>query len=125
MSDRETYTAVLDRFEDDLAVFVVELDDGLDELVVDADDLPSDARRQDAVVEVTFEDGDAVDFTYRAEETERRSESARERFERLARRPPGREEAGGDRETEGTEEAEEDETEANGDESDGDESNPS
>lgn len=92
MSDRETYTAVLDRFEGELAVLVVELGDDLDELVVDADELPEEARRQDAVVDVTFEDGDAVDITYRAEETERRAESARERFQRLARRPPGREE---------------------------------
>lgn len=82
-----TYTAVVDRFEDDLAVLVLELDDGADELVVDRSRVPDDAG-QDAVLQVVLEDGALADATYDSEETERRREAVQDRFDRLARRPP-------------------------------------
>lgn len=83
------YTAVLDRFEDDLAVLLLEDgDEVVDDLVVDRERLPSPARHQDAVLTVVVRDGDLADATYDPETTERRSERARDRFDRLSRRPP-------------------------------------
>ena len=88
-----TYTAVLDRFEDEqggdsVAVFLLEGDDGVvAEKLLDERRLPEDARRPDAVCELRVEDDDVVDVEYDAEETDRRASSAQSRFDRLARRP--------------------------------------
>lgn len=91
------YAAVLDRFEDERAVLVLE-DGGEDvaEAVVHRTWLPPDARRQDAAVSVTVEDGRLVSVAYDPGETEARGEAAQDRFDRLARRPPGDDEGEGD-----------------------------
>lgn len=83
------YTAVLDRFEGDLAVLVLEQDgESIDELAVDASTLLEAALGQDAVLDVTIEDRDLTSATFQPEETERRREDAQNRFERLSQRPP-------------------------------------
>ncbi|MFC6835303.1 DUF3006 domain-containing protein [Halomarina ordinaria] len=82
------YTAVLDRFEGDDAVLLLEEDgETVGDVVVPRTDLPSRARRQDAVVTVRIEDDAVVDLDYDPEETTRRREDAQSRFDRLARRP--------------------------------------
>lgn len=85
-----TYTAVLDRFEDDLAVLVLERD-GSDvaDVALDRERLPEAGRQQDAVYELVVADGDVTDLSYNAEETKRRTERAQNRFDRLSERPPG------------------------------------
>lgn len=86
-TDREAYTAVVDRFEDEEAVLVVERGDDPEELPVPTALLPADARRADAVLRLTVE-ADALRVDYLPEETDARRERARDRFEKLARRPP-------------------------------------
>ncbi|MFC7154316.1 DUF3006 domain-containing protein [Halomarina halobia] len=82
------YAAVLDRFEGDDAVLLLEDDDGVaGDVVVDRYDLPPEARHQDAVLAVRVEDGEVVGVDYDPDETDRRREDAQSRFDRLARRP--------------------------------------
>ncbi|WP_424016221.1 DUF3006 domain-containing protein (plasmid) [Halorientalis pallida] len=89
MIDDGTYTAAVDRFEDDLAVLLVEDEnDPIGELVVDEDELPTDGQHVDAVITVAVEDGELVEARYQAQETEARSEAAQSRFDRLSERPP-------------------------------------
>lgn len=94
-----TCTAVLDRFEDDLAVLILE-DGGeaVGQHVSDIGNLPDNACKQDAVLEITLDEGDLVSAKYDAEETERRSATAQDRFDRLSQRPPT-EDADDDRES--------------------------
>jgi len=83
------YTGVIDRFEDDLAVILLEEDgEVVDELVLDRGDLPSDAAQEDAILEVTLEDGEVTDLVYDPAETENRKDRAQSRFDRLSERPP-------------------------------------
>jgi hypothetical protein len=85
-----TYIGVVDRFEGDLAVVLLEVDgETVGERAVATESLPDAARRVDAVLGVEFRDGDVVDVTYDPEETEWRSERARRRFDELSSRPPG------------------------------------
>jgi hypothetical protein len=84
-----TYLAVLDRFEaaadGRLAVLVLEeAGETRGRLVVPADDLPSGARHQDAVLEVVVRDGDLASAHYLQAETRRRAEAAQAQFDRLA-----------------------------------------
>ena len=82
------YTAVIDRFEGDQAVLMVEDGDELvDELVVREGRLPDDARQQDAVLDVTMQNGNLVSAHHDPDETDRRKSAAQDRFDRLARRP--------------------------------------
>jgi len=84
-----TYTGVVDRFEGDRAVVLLEADgDTVGERVLDTDRLPEDGRRVDAVLRVELRDGDVVDVSYEPDETTRRSERARRRFDDLSSRPP-------------------------------------
>lgn len=83
------YIGVIDRFEDDLAVILLEADgEVVDELVLDRADLPVDADHPDAVLEVTLTDGEVSDLVYDPAETRVRKERAQSRFDRLAERPP-------------------------------------
>lgn len=83
------YVAVVDRFEGDRAVLLLEDgDEVVDDVAVARDRLPEEGRHQDAVLAVVVQGGRLADVEYRPDETERRAESARERFDRLARRPP-------------------------------------
>lgn len=84
-----TYTAVLDRIEDDLAVLEVsDDDDDTHELVVDVADLPEEGRHPDAVFEVEVSDGEIETATYDELQTEAGKEEAQDRFDRLSSRPP-------------------------------------
>lgn len=82
-----TYTAVLDRYEDDVAVLVVE-HEGQDiaERLVGRAALPDDAQAVDTVLEVRFVDDDPVEIEPKPDETAERSESAQSRFDRMSRR---------------------------------------
>lgn len=83
------FTAVLDRFEDEQAVLLLEADgEVVDELVVPTDVLPVEACHQDAVLTVSVEAGTLIDAEYEPAETESRKTSAQDRFDRLSRRPP-------------------------------------
>jgi hypothetical protein len=84
-----TYTAVLDRLEDDLAVLEVSDDAGdTHELVVDLAALPEDGRHPDAVLEVEIADSELQAATYDDSQTESRKAEAQDRFDRLSSRPP-------------------------------------
>ncbi|MDF9748263.1 DUF3006 domain-containing protein [Natrinema salsiterrestre] len=86
------YTAVVDRFEEDLAVVLLE-DDGetVDETVLDRERLPEDGRHAGAVLTLELSDEEVVDITYDEGETVDRSERAQRRFDELSQRPPSRE----------------------------------
>jgi len=84
-----TYTAVVDRFEGDLAVLLLEADgETVDEIVLDGDELPEGGRHVDAVLTVTLVDGEAQEIAYEVDQTETRSERAQRRFDSLSQRPP-------------------------------------
>lgn len=87
-----TYTAVVDRFEEEQAVLLLE-DDGetVGELVVNGDALPDEGRHINAVLVVELEDEALVDATYEERETADRVERAQRRFDELSERPPSAE----------------------------------
>jgi Protein of unknown function (DUF3006). len=82
-----TYTAVLDRYEGDLAVLVVEADgEDIAETTLNRDKLPEDCRSVDDILEVIFNDGVSTAFVKRDTLTDQRHEEAQDRFDRLSRR---------------------------------------
>jgi hypothetical protein len=83
-----TYTAVLDRFEDDLAALEVEGEEERYELAVPVGALPEEGQAVDAVLVVEIDDGELVDAVYKPIATEERKESSQSRFDRLSSRPP-------------------------------------
>ena len=84
MSDR-TYAAVLDRFEGERAVLLLEADGAtVDELVLPIELLPPDGRRQDARFTVSVRGSDRTEIAYEPDETRRRREETRRRFDRLS-----------------------------------------
>ncbi len=89
MSQFTEYVAVVDRFEGDEAVLLLERNgETVGDLVVSCEDLPSDARTQDAVLFVEIDDdAHLVDARFDPEATERRAERTQSRFDRLAQRP--------------------------------------
>lgn len=83
-----TYTAVVDEFEGSLARLELEADSGeLYELVVESEVLPDDGRETGAVLAVQVVDDELREAEHDPEETKRRRESARDRFDRLSKRP--------------------------------------
>lgn len=83
------HTAVLDRFEGETAVLLLERDGEIvDELLVERSALPEVGREQDAVFRVAIEDGDLAELSYDPEATETRAMRAQSRFDRLSERPP-------------------------------------
>lgn len=84
-----TYLGVLDRFEGEQAVLVLELDgEDVADLVVERARLPREGRHQDAVFRVELADGEPTRLRYRPGLTRKRGRDAQRRFDRLARRPP-------------------------------------
>jgi hypothetical protein len=82
-----TYTAVLDRVEDDLAVLEVSDDAGeTHELVVAVADLPTAGRHPNAVFEIGVTAGELRTATYDESRSEARLETAQDRFDGLAER---------------------------------------
>lgn len=93
MLDDGTYVGVLDRFEGEQAVLVLQRD-GRDvaDVLVARTELPEEGRHEDAVFSVELEDGDVRDLEYDPEESKSRAEQAQDRFDRLSKRPPSDEE---------------------------------
>jgi hypothetical protein len=84
-----TYTAVVDRFEDDLAVLLLEADgDTVAELTLAKARLPDPGRHVDAIFSVELADDELVDLTYDPDATADRADAAQRRFDSLSRRPP-------------------------------------
>lgn len=108
-----TYRAVVDRVEDGLAALELTADDEATDddgeaaddettdpdearerrsqkwkLLVPPENLPVAARQADAVLTVTVADGSLSSASHDPDATDERAETARERFERLSRRPP-------------------------------------
>ncbi|WP_267643986.1 DUF3006 domain-containing protein [Haloarchaeobius amylolyticus] len=81
----QTYTVVLDRFEDEQAVLLCE-DDGevVEELVVPKWFLPPDGRHQDAIFTLRTGEVDQTVLAYQPAETEKRQKEAQSRFDRLS-----------------------------------------
>jgi hypothetical protein len=86
-----TYTAVVDRFEDELAVLLLE-DDGetVDERVLSKERLPAAGRHVNAILTIDISDEDVVEIDYQEDETQERAERAQNRFDELSQRPPSR-----------------------------------
>ncbi|WP_435156229.1 DUF3006 domain-containing protein [Haladaptatus sp. DFWS20] len=85
----QTLTAVLDRFEEEQAVLLLESEgEVVDEVVMYCDDLPESGRHQDAIFTITVDGESIVEIQYESTETEERAEAAQQQFDRLARRPP-------------------------------------
>ncbi|WP_224450494.1 DUF3006 domain-containing protein [Haloprofundus salilacus] len=85
----QTYTLVLDRFEEDDAVLLVEQDgDLVDEIVLPKTMLPADGQHQDAIFSVRHMSETVTELQYDPEQTQERKESAQDRFNRLSQRLP-------------------------------------
>lgn len=101
-----TYTGVVDRFEGDLAVVLLEADgETVGERAIERTRLPEDGDHVDAVLRVDVQNGDVAEVTYQPTESERRAERARRRFDELSSRPPS---AGNDDDDSGAEGDEDD-----------------
>lgn len=84
-----TYTAVVDHFEDNRAVLVVEGDgEPAGELVVEESRLPEAGRIVDSVLTVEVMDGELVSAAYEESATTERAEDTQSRFDRLSNRLP-------------------------------------
>lgn len=85
-----TYQAVLDRIEDDLAVFLVE--DEATQLEYSLEELSEyDVELSEGdIVEVAIQDGELIAITPEIRETQSRRDRMRDKFDRLAERPPDR-----------------------------------
>ena len=85
----EEYRGVLDRFEDDIAVVLLEQDgETVDDIAIPREQLPEEGRYQDAIFAVEMVDGEIATLSYRSEKTTERAEEAQSRFDRLSQRPP-------------------------------------
>jgi predicted AlkP superfamily phosphohydrolase/phosphomutase len=89
------YTAVVDRIEETLATLEVSDGDERYNLVIGEEELPEDGRHADAILHVSVVDDELADVEYQPEETARRQDDAQSRFDRLSKRPPGRDEDDG------------------------------
>lgn len=91
MTNDGTYTAVVDRFESDLAVLLLEADgETVGERVLDRQRLPEAGQHVDAVFTVELADGDVATLDYEPAVTESRAEDTQRRFDDLSQRPPSR-----------------------------------
>ena len=94
-TEKEEYRGVLDRFEDDLAVVLLECDGKtVDDIALPRDRLPEEGRHRDALFVVVMEGETVQSMSYRPEETREKSEQAQSRFDRLSQRPPENDEQG-------------------------------
>lgn len=83
------YTVVVDTIEDGLATVFFEQDgEEVGDAVLDADTLPVEARRADAILTVEVTDGTLTQLTHDPSRTESRKQAAQDRFDRLSSRPP-------------------------------------
>lgn len=85
----EEYRGVLDRFEGDKAVVLLERDGStVDDIVVPRTQLPENGRHVDALFAVEIKSDRLKQITYLPDETATRSEQAQDRFDSLSERPP-------------------------------------
>lgn len=85
----EEYRGVLDRFEDDLAVVLLERDgETVGDIAVPREQLPEDGRHRDAIFTIKVEGETVQTISYRPEKTRKQAEQAQSRFDRLSQRPP-------------------------------------
>jgi hypothetical protein len=83
------YRGVLDRFEDDLAVMLLERDgETVEDIALPREQLPEEGRHQDAIFWVEMEGEMVQTVSYRPEETVERAEQAQSRFDHLSQRSP-------------------------------------
>lgn len=83
------YVGVVDRFENEQAVVVLERDGAeVGDVLVPKSRLPQRARRQNAIVRVVLKNGDVVNVWYDAQATRDRGASAQARFDRIAEPAP-------------------------------------
>lgn len=83
------YTAVVDSIEDGLPTVFFEQDsDEVGNAVIDPEELPADGCRADAVLTVEVLEGTISSSEYDPYQTETRSTTAQDRFDRLSERPP-------------------------------------
>ena len=88
MVDDGTYTAVLDRFEGEVAVLVLGSDDEtLGQVVVDTETLPVEGQHQDALFTVVLRGDELAEATYHPDRTEDRREAAPRRCDWRPCRP--------------------------------------
>ena len=85
----EKYTGVIDRFEDEKAVVLLEAGgETVDEVLLERDGLPTDGREVDAVLTVEIEVDEVTKVAYDPEETKKRKDDVKKQFDRLSERPP-------------------------------------
>ena len=85
----EEYRGVLDRFEGEKAVVLLERDGStVDDIVLPRTQLPDGGDHVDALFTVEIEGDRLKEITYLPDETTARSEQAQDRFESLSERPP-------------------------------------
>lgn len=83
------YVGVVDRFEEDDAVVLLERDGNeVGDVLIPGERLPHRARRQDAIVRVVLREGDVAAVWYDSKATRDRGASAQARFDRIAQRAP-------------------------------------
>ena len=84
----EKFIGVVDRFEEDQAVVLLEADgETVDEVVLDRRDLPDDGDMVDAILRIVRDEDQIQEIEFDAEETKRRKESVNDQFDRLSERP--------------------------------------
>lgn len=87
MVDDGIYTAVLDRFEGDYAILILEADgEAVDRVMVDPTVLPEAGQHRDAVFTVEVSDTEIVAIQYDPDTTDDRQTTAREQFDQLSQR---------------------------------------
>lgn len=83
------YVGVVDRFEDEWAVVLLERDDSeVGDVLVRKERLPQRAQRQNAILRIVLRDGDVERVWYDSEATRDRGASAQARFDRLSEPAP-------------------------------------
>ena len=88
------YTAVVDSIEDGLTTVFFEQDgDEVGDALMDVSQLPDDGQHADAVLSVIVMDGVIEESQYDPERTKQRSEAAQNRFDRLSKRPPSKDDS--------------------------------
>ncbi|MFT4945440.1 MAG: hypothetical protein ACI9K3_001388 [Halovenus sp.] len=85
-----TFSGVVDRVVDDTTAVLLVEEDGevVEQVTVPAEDLPA-AAGEGGRLSLTFHEGTLVSMEYDAEKTRERTESMREKLDRLSRRLPG------------------------------------
>lgn len=83
----DSYTATIDRIEDEVTIMRLETDEETrEQLELDPTAVPAAGRHEGAVFEIELSAGTLEAIEYRPENERERHERARERFDRLSER---------------------------------------